>query len=442
MSSTRPFDTSSAAVKAGSAFGGGPPPPSGRHGTFASLRYRDFRLLWAGQASHAAALWMEQIARPWLVLEMTNDNAAHVGGVVAMRTIPQLLFGLLAGVVADQFDRKTILLTTKVGVLTVNVAFVVLLVTGLMELWMIYATALIRGTFMAFDQPARQSMIASIVPQPILTNAVALMSSTQNIMRMAGVLGAGAIIALMGVEGAFIVLTCIYVGAVVSTALLRVPTNRVAGRETTVSGILESLKEGMRYAIRVPVVRGVLVMSLIFFVFGQSYLQVFAPLFAKSVLDIGPLGFSALVATSTIGALTGTLLIASRYPKRLGLILPLAVTLMGVALVLFSLTTYLPGAVGIVVPFAVIPLVGLMQTAYFSLSNAALLSAAPEDMRGRVVSLLSLDRAFVSAGASAGGFLAAAYGVQMAQLTYGALLAVLGLLVVIFGRQIRSYVAP
>ncbi|MEX1022256.1 MAG: MFS transporter [Dehalococcoidia bacterium] len=414
---------------------------SGRHGTFASLRYRDYRLLWFGQASHAAALWMEQIARPWLVLNITNESAAHVGGVVAMRTLPQMFFGVWAGVLADQFDRKTILLATKVGVLTLNVVFVTLLVTGLMELWMIYVASFIRGSFMAFDQPARQSMIASIVPREILTNAVALMSSTQNVMRMVGVLASGAVIATLGIEGAFIAVTVVYTGAVVSTALLRVPTNRIAGSTMSFGGMTESLKEGLRYAIGVPVIRSVLLMSLLFFVFGQSYLQVFAPLFARTTLDIGAIGFSLLIATSTIGALTGTMFIASRYPKRLGLILPVSVTLMGVALVVFSLTTYLPGALGLVVPFLVIPFVGAMQTVYFSLSNAAMLAAAPEHMRGRVVSLLSLDRAFVSAGASLGGLLAAAQGVQVAQIVYGATLAILGLVVLMTAKNLRAYVA-
>ena len=92
-------------------------------GTFSSLRYRNLRLLWIGQTGHAAALWMEQIARPWLVLEITNNNAAHVGGVVAMRVLPQLLFGIWAGVITDRLDRKQLLFATKIGVFILNIVF-------------------------------------------------------------------------------------------------------------------------------------------------------------------------------------------------------------------------------------------------------------------------------------------------------------------------------
>lgn len=408
---------------------------------FASLSYRDYRLLWFGHASHSAALWMEQIARPWLVLEMTNDSAVHVGAVVAVRTLPQMVFGVFAGVLADQFDRKTILITTKICVLILNIVFVTLLIAGQMDLWMIYVASFLRGSLGAFDNPARQSMIASIVPRSLLTNAVALMSSTQNVTRLVGVIASGAVIATLGVEGAFLAVTVVYVGAVISTVLLRVPTNRVAGSRVTAGSMTSGFVDGVRYAMTVPVIRSILIMSLIFFLFGQSYMLVFAPIFARTTLDIGAMGFSLLVASATVGALTGTLFVASRYPKRLGVILPAAVTAAGVSLVVFSLTTYLPGYFGLVIPFLVMPFVGGLQTVYHSLANATMLASAPEAMRGRVVGLLAMDRAFVSAGASLGGLLAAAIGVQLAQIVFGATVAVLGLLILTRAKQLRSYVA-
>jgi MFS family permease len=131
---------------------------------FASLASLDYRRLWLSQTCYAGALWMEQIARPWLVLLLTNDNPVHVGGVVALQTLPQLLFGVVAGVVADAFSRKAILVYTKSLVLALNVVFAALLLTGRIELWHVYAAAFLRGASMAFDQPARQSLIASLFP--------------------------------------------------------------------------------------------------------------------------------------------------------------------------------------------------------------------------------------------------------------------------------------
>ncbi|MPZ98133.1 MAG: MFS transporter [Dehalococcoidia bacterium] len=422
----------------------GPPSDTGprnsprRGGTFDALQYRNYRLLWFGQASHAGALWMEQIARPWLVLEITGSNAAHVGGVVAMRTLPQLVFGLWAGVIADWFDRKTILLGTKLGVLTLNIVFAALLVSGNLELWHIYATSFIRGSFMAFDQPARQSLIAATVPRETVTNALALMSATQNFMRIAGTAASGFVISVLGVDGAFIIIAVVYAGAVAVTAMLDVPTHERPQRGG-LRTMTASLVEGARYAATVPAIRGVMILSLVYFTFGMSWMQVYAPLFADTVLKIGAFGFGVLIAFSGLGALAGTFVIARRQPTNTGFILPVVVVTMGASLVAFSLATYLPRPVGIVVPFAIIMVVGVMQTAYMSLSNATMLTAAPEAMRGRVISLLSLDRAMVTLGASGAGLLAASLGVQVAQIVYGAVCLVAGIVVFLMAKGLREY---
>ncbi len=392
-------------------------PPSGTYSTFSSLRYRNFRYLWLGQISHAGALWMEQLARPVLIFLMTDGSGAHIGGVIAMRTLPQLFFGVWAGVVSDWFDRRLVLLIDKTGVLILNVIFAALIVTGNIEIWHIYLVSFLRGTMMAFDQPARQSLIPTVVPQERVTNAVALMSATQNTMRILGAASAGFIIAAFGVEGAFMIIPVIYVGAVFFTYKLDVP-HIARGGERTARSAFADLKEGAVFAWGHPAIRGVLMLSLVYFTFGMSYMQVFAPLFALGVLDIGPGGLGFMLTITGVGALVAALFIANRQPTRLGLILPSVVITFGAMLIAFSLATYLPRPLGIFLPLGLLMIVGALQTSYFSLSNAMLLHAAPEHMRGRVISLLSLDRAMVTGGAAAAGFLADAIGVQVAQIAY------------------------
>ena len=155
---------------------------------FRSLKYRDYRLLWVGQACHAGALWIEMVARPWLVLEITDGDAAMVGVMVAIRALPSLFFGLIAGVLSDRFNRKYVLLSAKGSAFTISILFVAVLMAGWMELWIIFLFAFLRGSVMAFDQPARQSLVSQVVPMEIITNSVALMSSTQSVMRILGVL--------------------------------------------------------------------------------------------------------------------------------------------------------------------------------------------------------------------------------------------------------------
>ena len=410
-------------------------------GLFGSLRYRNLRLLWIGQTGHAAALWMEQIARPWLVLDLTNDNAAHVGGVVSMRVIPQLIFGVWAGVIADRVDRKLLLFSTKAGVFILNVAFAVLLVMGWIELWHVYVVSFIRGIFMSFDQPARQSLIADSVPPTLVTNAVALMSSTQNFMRIFGVMASGALIFLLGVTGTFVIIAAVYFITVVATYLIDVPPKK-RDRSGGVASLGSDLWEGVRYAAAQPAIRGVLLLSLVFYATAMMWMQLFAPLFARTVMEIGELGFSALVAVGGCGSLLATLWLAAKRPDRPGWLVSGSTTLLGVCLMVFALTPSLPGTAGSLVPFAAIFFVGIFHGGFMPLTQTILLTATPEHLRGRIISLVSLDRAMSTLGALIGGFMSEYAGIQTTQFAYGLVTFLAGFAIFSLARGLRTYRIP
>jgi len=411
---------------------------------FQSLKYRDFRLLWLGQGAHAAALWIEMVARPWLVLEITDGDATMVGLMVATRAAPSLLFGLFAGVLSDRLNRKYLLLAAKSSAFVISLAFVVLLALGYMELWVIFMFTFLRGTAMAFDQPARQSLVSQVVPVTIITNSVALMSSTQSVMRIAGVLVSGLVIELLGFTYAFGLVAFIYSGAVIATALIKADTANKSNKKTASSpgAIMTELAEGLRYGFQNPTIRGIVVMSLIFYAFAMSYMQVFIPLIAWQQFDLGARGVSYLAAATGIGALFATFSIAAMYPKRLGIILILSLIGMGFALIAYSASALLPGNLGLIMPIILIGLVGIGQTGYFSISNATLLTAAPPEFRGRMVSLTSLDRSMSAVGGAMGGVLAGLFGAIAAQGLYGAIVIVAGLIFLVKSKGLRQYVAP
>lgn len=409
-------------------------PPSG---IFASLQYRNLRLLWIGQTGHAAALWMEQIARPWLVLVITDDNPAHLGGVVAVRVVPQLLFGVWAGVIADWFDRKTLLFGTKLGVFILNVLFAMLLVSGQIELWHIYAVSFTRGIFMAFDQPARQSLIADSVPAPLLTNAVALMSSTQNFMRIAGVMASGLLLWALGINGTFITIAAVYLVTVVATKMIDVPAK--SRQRGGASAMRADLVEGFRFAWSSPPIRGVLALSLVFYGTAMMWMQLFAPLFARTVLNTGELGIATLVAVGGAGSLLGSLRLAQTPSDTPGRRIAMSVLIMGGFLMAFGASPWLSEPFGLIATYAAIFGVGLFHGGYLPLSHTILLTAAPEHLRGRVISLVSLDRAMTTVGAAGGGLLAAGIGAQSTQLVFGALTLAGGLAVFGLATGLRDY---
>ena len=419
---------------------GGTAEPSPRAGIFASLRLRDFRLLWAGQVSHTGALWAEQIARPVLVYELTG-SAAHLGAVVAMRTLPQLGLGVVAGVIADRYDRRRVLIVTKVGALAIGVVFAALLVAGRLELWHIYVASFARGALMAFDQPARNSLIPSVVPQAWLMNAVALMATTQSSMRVVGAAAAGVTLGAIGTEGTFVLIPIIYVGSVTATILMRT-ADQPAAAGVGLAALRTDLAEGLRFALSQRAIRVTLLLSLLFFTLGVPYLQVFSPLFALEVLDMGNTGVGILLAVSGVGALVGALVVASQPTTRIGLMLPLLLVAFGAALVLFAATASLPqlwGRYWLALPLVAMAIVGMLQTAYFAYVQTMLLDAAPNELRARVFSLISLDRATSTAGAAAAGFLAEAAGTQLAQASYGVLLVVGGAATLLLAREFLGY---
>ena len=355
------------------------------------------------------------VARPLLVLHLT-DSAVHLGLVMAVRTIPSLLLGLLAGVVADNFNRRTVLLTTKVVVFCLGAVFAFIMVMGWIELWHVYVFTLVRGATMAFDQPARRAMIPSLVPKHLVTNAIALSSGSIQVTRIVGAGGAGLIMAFAGLEAAFVAIAVFYAAAVLFTWMLRVPDHARQGYRG-VRSMGADLIEGLRFAWNEPTVRGIIIVAAGYFTFGFGFMQVFGPLFAKQVLEIGNSGFGYMMAVTGVGGVVGTLLLASLNPnRRRGLIIIVLLVIFGLLQVVVAGSTYL-GSVALV--FLMAGLLGMGQSSLFPLINAVLLQAAPENMRGRVIGLLTLDRAFATLGAAMGGLLAAAVGAQLAQIIFG-----------------------
>ena len=385
--------------------------------TFASTAYRDFNWLWLGQMTHAFALWLEQIARPLLILYITG-SATQLGLVILTRTLPAVVLGMVAGVIADNFNRRTVLITTKVVVLVLSVVFALLVVTDLVRIWHIYLFSFLRGSTMAFDQPARRAMIPSIVPAHMVTNAMALSTGSMQVMRIAGAAAAGLLMGTFGVAAPFVAIVFIYVFAVFFTWKLNVPDHVRSGYQGA-RRMGGDLIDGLRFAWNSPAVRGVLIIALGYFTFGMAFMQVFAPLFAKQVLGIGDTGFGFMIAFMGVGGVVGALILATANPsKGRGVLMLGLLVVFGLLLTLFSAVTYLDwGAVAFA--FGIVALIGMAQSSFFPLINSLLIEAAPENMRGRIMGVMSLDRAMMAFGAAAAGILSDQIGIQVTQIAFG-----------------------
>ncbi|MBI4300964.1 MAG: MFS transporter, partial [Chloroflexi bacterium] len=194
----------------------------GRLRTFQALQHRDYRFLWLGQCGYSIAVWGESIARGWLVYDMTG-SASALGLVSMLRSIPMLLLGLLAGVVADRFDKRKVLMICQTATMLNLLLLSILLMTGTVQVWHIMVTTFFMGCSLAFIMPARQSLIPFLVGKENTSNAVALSSAAMNVNRIIGPSLAGALIKPIGTGGVYVSITAVYVFIIATTIMMRIP---------------------------------------------------------------------------------------------------------------------------------------------------------------------------------------------------------------------------
>jgi hypothetical protein len=415
-------------------------PPSWLPPTFHALAYRDYLLLFIGQISNSLAMWMDLVARPVLVVALTGSEV-QLGLIALVRGVPMMFLGPIGGLVSDRFDRRIVMLFSKSLSMAVNVTFAAIIITGHLELWHIYATAILRSLLMAFDGPARHALLPSLVPPKLLINGIALNTGSMQIVRILSASAAGFFIAFWAFAfgyaeddarsfgGVYVVTALAYVMAVTATYMMKVPMEgRVERARDSWAGGLVS---GFRFAGHNPVILGLLALFAVQSFFGMPYLQVFVPWLALEVMDLGASGTGVLLAISGIGSLVGALSLASLGStlRHRGIIIIAGLAVYGLALAGLGLTSALPlvAILGLsvpVLPAIMIIIVGLGQTAMMTMRTSVLMEVTPNELRGRVFSLMTLDRGFSTIGSGAGGFAIALVGGPLALAAYGALCAI------------------
>ena len=389
-----------------------------------------------------------------LVVALTG-SAVQLGLISLARGVPMMFLGPIGGLVSDRFDRRVVMLFSKSLSMAVNTLFAVIMITGNLELWHIYATAILRSLLMAFDGPARQALLPSLLPPNLLLNGIALNTGSMQIVRILSASVAGFFIAFwalaFGFEvddarsfgGVYLITAAAYVAAVAVTYMIKVPlAGRVEqARDTWVAGLIH----GFRFAWRSPVIFGLLVLFAVQSLFGMPYLQVFVPWLALQVMDIGAEGVGVLLAISGIGSLAGALglaTIGSKLRYR-GLLIIGGLAIYGLALAGLGLTSVLPpvailGLTVPVLPVIMIIIVGVGQTAMMTLRTGVLMEITPNELRGRIMSLMTLDRGFSTLGSGAGGLAISLMGGPIALAVYGVLCATGAILVGILLPAVRK----
>ncbi|MCD0443592.1 MFS transporter [Glycomyces sp. A-F 0318] len=348
--------------------------------TFRALAYPGFRVYAAGQLVGTLAFWLQTTAVSWLVLELSGNSGTALGLTLALQFGPYLLFGLQGGKIADSFDKRRILLLCSLGSASVTAVLGAVVLTGHIELWMVYLGMFAFGSVAVVEGPARQAFYSELVDLEALPNAVGLGSAIFNTSRIAGPALAGVLIALTSTGAVIISCAAVFLGPAISCAVLlrRRLTNPVR-RAADAGGI----REALRYTAARPDIIAVLVVSLLVSGFTFNFALTLSML-ARTEFDTGADSYGLLLTALAVGALAGSLA-SGRRSGRPGLNTMLVASgLLGVGTLLVGLAPTLWGAMLLLGP------TGFAMVYYAQAANQRVQMGVRADYRGRVLSLYML----------------------------------------------------
>ena len=397
--------------------------------TFDSLKEPSYRWLWLGMLGSFAGMQMQMLARGWLVVDKLDGSALDLGIVTSSNGLPLLVLSLFGGVISDRFPKRNLLIITQScnGLIALLVAL--LIVTDRVQIWHMIVAAILTGTVFAFNMPGRQSLIPELVSKDKLSNAVALNSAGMNLNRIIAPGIAGILVAVIGLGGVYFMIVACYAFAAFTMLLVR-PTRAPTPPRTT--SIIQDLKAGLRYAKNDPRISSLLLLALVPLLFAHPY-QALLPVFAKSVLGIESDGLGFLMGAVGVGAVSGTLVLASLSGSRnKGLKMIALLVVFGLALVLFARS----GSFYLSLP--ALFLVGVGSMGYNALNHTLLLTTSTPEMRGRVTSIYMMSFGIMPLGVFPMTAAADAIGPPNALTIGGAGLVLITLLVVLWRPQIRS----
>ena len=387
-----------------------------RHPSLIALQHRNFRLIWTGLLLSFTGGLMQNAALLWHVslLAPPGQKALALGGVGLAKVIPIVGFSMVAGMAADAWDRRKLMLMTQVGSACVALTLAFVSFRGVESIWTLYALAFAGAVVGAFDLPARQSLVPTLVPREHLPSAISLNAIMMQIAAVSGPALAGVLIATTDLGWVYLLNTLSFAGTIVALIMMRGVPGRSAspGRAADIS--VHSALEGLRFVFRSPLIRSTMLLD--FFATFFSSATALLPIFAQDILKIGPEGYGWLYAAPAAGALTmsaAMVLLTSKIDRR-GPVLLWAVGLYGLATIGFGFST------SFWLTWTCLALTGVADTISIVIRNIVRQLETPDHLRGR---MMGVNMIFFQGGPQLGeieaGAVANWFGAPFAVITGG-----------------------
>ena len=383
---------------------------------FKAFEYRDFRLLWFGACTSSVGTWMQAVAQNWLVLELTNSPFL-LGLDSFLGQIPIFLFSLIGGVVADRADRRKLLVGSQIVQMTCAFLLASLFAMSMVKVWHILSLSFVVGLAQAFGGPAYQALIPTLVSPKDLSNAIALNSIQFNLARVIGPMLGGIALTSMGAAWCFTFNGVSFIAVIISLLLL--PVRPIAAK--TGASVLTSIKEGLRFIDQHAGMSPLIAIAFLMTMLGIP-IMVFLPVVVRDVFHMGPKVFTLMLCISGAGAVVGALTVAAfGHIHNKGQVALLTLIVLGALMTGFGLSRSLE--LSCILLFAS----SAALVAVFAMISSLVQLIAPDEMRGRVMSVYNV--AF-RGGMPIGSLIS---GQLVGSTSVGAVLAVNGIALILLG---------
>ena len=353
------------------------------------LRQPAFRWFWLGSSTQAVAQATQFLVIGWLVLEITSSSA-QLGLVIFIYGVPNVAFLLVAGVLADRFDRRYVLITTQAGVCVIIAGLAFLTLADLVVIWHVYAAAGLLGAVQSLNMPARMTLVSDLVDEGSLLDAVAMQNAAVHAGRIVGPPIAGGIIEIWGLAASLFAIAACYLLSMACVAKIG-PTSQRASSSS--QSVFRNFADGLSYIKNNPMVLTAIVITCSFGGFGMSHFQII-PAMAKEVLDVGAAEVGLLLLASGVGSLIGSVLVPIIGAVRVYRSLIISLMLFTVFLTLFAWSSWFW------VSWALFLVLGVVSLgSVWPLAATIVQLESPSEVRGRVMGVLQFTPGFHFLGA-------------------------------------------
>jgi MFS family permease len=347
--------------------------------TFASLKYKNFRLFWIGQGISVIGTWMQTIGQAWLVLKLKNSPFL-LGVIGAAQYTPILILSVFAGSIVDRFPKRQIIIITQITMMCLAFTFWILTATNVITYWQILLIALLLGLATSLDVPARQAFMIHLVGKDSLMNAIALNSTTFNLARLIGPAIAGILIARVGIASTFLFNGISFIPVI--AGLFFIDVDGYTGMSNH-KNILEDAKEGLSYIKNNRLVFNVVMLMLIVSLFAINF-NVVIPIYSKYVFHSSPEIFGFLMSSLGVGSIIGAIIVAFRSTHK-----PEPVFLVIGAIILSAFQMLIAFVSNFYLAVLVLFLIGFGSIIFTALTNTTIQLNTPDELKGRTMSIYS-----------------------------------------------------